>query len=808
MKKSTQMSLACCVLSIAVGLPVSVAFADATPIETITVPARKREESILKVPVTETVLSGAQLERRGTKSFQTLVDNVPGLLIGDETATFGAQLSIRGVGTIVQQSSVDQSVALNIDGLALTQGLALKSGMFDVQQVEVLKGPQALFFGKGSPAGVVSLRTADPTDDLEIISRVGYESEASEALGELIVSGPLTDTLGARIALSYSADDGYFINGAKPSIFSGGVPGGLDPSRHQAPTKEFMGRATFKAEFTDRFNARLKLNFTNTNDQHDGGDFQLVSCPEGNVGFVLPITGGDDCKANKQFNVADMDPTFFPGIPHGGRRFSLTRQAYGSLEMNYNILDDLTLTSVTGYYNVRNHYLINGTMASAIPVLYSTGVFRKEDITEELRLTSDFKESPINFMIAGFYGDSTTTENRILGINTFLFGAFLPPIVGDGTNEVGDKTLSVFGQLIYAVTPEIELAAGGRYSHETHHLLQFGNIDLFTASPPFFGPGVVASAVPRISSDRFTPEFTATWRPTDDFTLFAAYKEGSKTGSFNTVTLSSKDQSFGDETVRGEEVGLKSRLFDRELLLDASAYNYRYSNLQVGSLFANGATIDLRTLNAASATVRGVDIDAIYNPQQVAGLTLVGSFNYNDGRFKKFDTAPCYGGQTIALGCNRLFDVSTGLFTAQDLSGRDLVRAPKLTVVAAADYDAPLADTGLTFGLGATVNYTGKYMTTVAYIPSAEQAGVTKFDARASLRGENNVWELSLIGINLGDKIIKGSCIEANTANGNFFGGVITGGTTEGPGGIDEVGCFTPRGRELWVRLTFRPLAK
>src|SRR6202000_2068844 len=104
------------------------------------------------------------------------------------------------LSTSALDPGVDQSVSLNIDGLQLSQGLAYASSFFDMQQVEVLKGPQALFYGKSSPGGVISIRTADPTDRFEVIARAGYEFDASERQGQFIVSGPITDTLKARFA--------------------------------------------------------------------------------------------------------------------------------------------------------------------------------------------------------------------------------------------------------------------------------------------------------------------------------------------------------------------------------------------------------------------------------------------------------------------------------------------------------------------------------------------------------------------------------------------------------------------------------
>ena len=132
-------------------------------LEEITVTARKRTESILNVPVDVQALPASQLQTFQVTQLTDLPTLVPGLNFGTSLLSIGTLVSIRGIGTASQDPGVDQSVALNIDGLALGNGLAFNSGMFDLGEVEVLKGPQALFFGKESPGGVISLRTADPT---------------------------------------------------------------------------------------------------------------------------------------------------------------------------------------------------------------------------------------------------------------------------------------------------------------------------------------------------------------------------------------------------------------------------------------------------------------------------------------------------------------------------------------------------------------------------------------------------------------------------------------------------------------------
>ena len=182
----------------------------------IIVSARRRAESILKVPVVASVFDAEALVQTGAGDLTAIASRTPGLQLGSSVAAFGNQVALRGIGTTTNNSAIDQSVSLNIDGMQFSQGLSYALGFFDMQQVEVLKGPQALFFGKASPAGVISIRSADPGYDFEVSGRAGYEFEAREYKGELAVSVPLSETLRVRLAGSYAEGDGFFRKVGRP----------------------------------------------------------------------------------------------------------------------------------------------------------------------------------------------------------------------------------------------------------------------------------------------------------------------------------------------------------------------------------------------------------------------------------------------------------------------------------------------------------------------------------------------------------------------------------------------------------------
>ena len=780
----------------------------------IIVTARKRQESILKVPVVETAITRAQLEKFQTNDLNKIAARVPGLVLGTAVLSIGTQVSIRGVGTSSLDAGVDQSVSLNIDGLQLSQGLAYKVGTFDLQQAEVLKGPQALFFGKSSPGGVISLRTADPTDQLEEMARATYGFEAHSKRVEGVLSGPLTDTLGVRAAAEYTHDDGYFRNKA---VAAPGL-GGQTPYRDTIPTENFIIRGTAVWKPDPKFNARFKINVSRDRIDGNGGDGQYGSCPDGTGRtLILPATapfpappflsGDENCKLDRTEHYVWMNPANFPGIRNGGQNFTQIWQKFGTLELNYTPADDLTLTSVTGYYDLVYDGLINGVeTTSSGPTLSADNHLTRKDYTEELRLNSSYN-GPLNFTLGGFYQNSTE-RNRIAVLGNSALR--LPAILTRGTHKLDIESYSAFGQLRYKIMPRLELSGGVRWTHETRSDTVF--------SIPGAGPPVQRILpTPKITSSNYSPEVTLTWTPTDDLTVFASGKQAYKSGSYSITTIPNPgvDNSFGDEKVQGGEAGIKARALDRHLNVNLAGYYYHYTGLQVGANEpAQGGLPILRTLNAGSANIYGVDFDLNYRPPSIEGLNLRAAVNWNHARFKKLVGVPCVGGQTVAEGCNIGVDPVTGQFIpangttvvglAADLSGGRLVRAPTWQVNFGFDYDMELPN-GMKLSFSSDNRYSSRYLTDLLARSDMFQNGYFQTDAAISLAGKNDGWEVSLIGNNLTDKYTTGNCTNFNAEAGQILGGENTGTNTRGPAGVDELTCQANRGREVFVRLTLRP---
>ena len=772
-------------------------------LQEVIVTARKRQESVLNVPVIETVVTQTQLERIQTIQISDLPTLVPGLDMGHALGSTGEQVSIRGVGTIASDGGVDSSVSLNIDGLDIANAIALESGLFDLQHVEVLKGPQALFYGKASTGGVISLRTADPTDQFEVIGTESYEVESITPREEFIISGPVTDTLKLRLAGMYSTSQGYF---HETAIALPGT-GAVTPTSDREPgVNQYMFRGTALWNPTGQFEARLKINATNLHGVNLESS-ELASCPQGPnfaPGFGIPFIAGSSCKIGRNIQDVYMDPADFPaGLPENGVPFIEIYQRFGILELNYRPIQNLTLTSATGYFYLNEHESINPTATSfAGPAIGVVDAYNRQEVTEEFRLNSEFS-GPLNYTAGAFYEDGHIYDAGVIAGNTALH---LPAILSDDEfYPLAIKTYSLFGQLRWKIASQLELAAGVRWTDETRSLTPYQVM----AGVPVFQP----IAVSRIKSDNNSPEVTLTYKPTEDQTLFAAVKQAYKSGSFSlgTVPVPGGHQSFGDEKVDGGELGWKSLLLDRHLAFDLAAYYYHYEGLQVGvnGLAVNGI-LQTQVENAAGASTYGIDFDADYLPEAITGLSLRAAAEWNRARYLELNNVPCWGGQTIALGCNELLNPKTGLYTGQNLSGTPMVRAPEWQLNAGPSYEFPVAS-GYKLVLSNNNAFTSRYATFLAVgRPNNDQyqGSFFKSDLSLSLQASDNRWELSLIGKDINDKITTGICSAANFAGAAIFGQQTTGGTTSGAAGIDQVACFVDPGRQIWLRLTVRPFGR
>jgi iron complex outermembrane recepter protein len=760
---------------------------DTTPGEII-VTARKRDERLMDVPVAISALSTEQIERYQTNTLTTIGQQVPQLIVAESQNQVGGSINLRGIGAGISNPSTESAVTINVDGVPISYGNAIRLGQLDLGRVEVLKGPQALFYGKNSPGGIISLISQDPSDDFEAKLRTGYEFEADQKFVEAVLSGPVTDTIGARVIGYYSKEDGWFRNIAVP--VPGVTPG---PGANSYNAEQIFARGTLTFDSPDG-GTRLKAKINYGERTRDGvgptGGSQIVECPGETSRF-----GAADCKLDRNFynviipeRVTSLDPTFGDGVP-----FTDSRQFLASLSADQDLGDTLILSSVTGYYRLDEESVDPFTFANTAYFAASNDI-KADGFSQELRLSSDF-DGPLQFLIGGFYQDADFAIRQAFAVD---FGA--PFLVGSTFYNVETHAASVFGQLRYDLLDTLELAAGGRYSWEKKRL-----------SGTSFGAEFEVADPDKKYTD-FSPEVTLTWRPSTDLTAYAAYREGFTSGGFNTAptTLRSDanperpllDLSYGQMTARGGEVGLKGYVADRQISFDVTAYYFEYSGLQL-SRYDNASFTQL-TQNAGGAESKGLEFTMSARPRALDGFTLNASVGYNDATYTDF-IGGCYAGQSIDAGCNlnprnpdadpATFGTAANPYQDQDQTGQRLFRAPEFALTFGGVYDHSFSD-NLGASLALDTNYSSDYVTQTEGNPRNKQDSYWQLNGVVSLNGgDDKPWELSLIGRNLTNELV----IVAGSVVGATAGG--TGTNTVFPGDILG-GISTPR--TVLLQLTLR----
>ncbi len=758
----------------------------------IIVTARKRDERLIDVPVAVSALSQEQLQRYSTVTLTTISQQVPQLVIAESQNQVGGSINLRGIGSGISNPSTETAVTMNIEGIPISYGNAIRLGQIDLGRVEVLKGPQALFYGKNSPGGIVSLVSQDPGDAFEAKVRTGYEFAAKQRYVEGVASGPLTDGIGVRLVGYYSKEDGWFRNVAVPIA---GVTPGPAADSYNAEDVFVRGTITYSpAGGSTRIKGKIAYGKRTRDGVGPTGGSQIVFCPGG----TSRLSGAIDCALNRNFysvilpaRLAALDPTLQNGVP-----FVRSTQFLTSLSIDQDIGDKLTLSSVTGYYRLGEKSVDPFTFSNAAYFGASNDIVA-DGFSQELRLATNF-DGPLNLLVGGFYQDAHFKIRQAFGVD--FGGAATPFLVGSTYYDVHTKASSVFGQARYKLVDSLELAAGGRYSWERKSL--YGT--------SFGSPIDVLS--PRRTYTDFSPEVTLTWRPNRNLTLYAAYREGFTSGGFNTVptTLRSAanqtppriDLSYGQMTAKGGEAGIKGYLGGRQVMFDLVGYYYKYLGLQL-SRYDNASFTQL-TQNAGGAEIKGVEFSVTIRPQEFPGLSLNGAVAYNHSRYTDF-IGGCYAGQSIAAGCNlnprtpslatATYGTAANPFQDQNQTGQRLFRAPDFSLTAGVAYDHEFSE-----HIGGTIafdsSYSSSYITQTEANPLNRQGPYWQLNGTVTLNGgRDKPWEVALIGRNLTNKlyIVAGSVVGA-TASGT---GTAT--TVQG----DVLGTASPP-RSITLQLTLK----
>lgn len=753
--------------------------------DTIVVTARRREEEAIDVPVAISAISAEQIDRQNLTTLEGFADTVPSLAINTGAVSYGGALTLRGISSATSVSSVDQAVTINVDGIPISYAGIVKVGQFDLGQVEVLKGPQALFFGKNATGGIISLKSAEPTDELFVQLRGSYEVEAEEWVTEGIISGPITDTLGVRLAARYGDREGIFNNYVpSPSQLPGAVPPPPDDVDGGAGGDDLIIKGMIMLDDFGPGQVKLTGGYAKQKIDWPLTVQQRIYCPGGSPNG--PFTNGfGECDLDGRTTHSGI-PAFANGVdsrfPANGIPYSDTEQYYGALDIAVDLTDNLSLNSVTGFYELNFDGSDNVSYAPIPAILYAD-TLNKRSVSQELRLSSD-NDGPFNFMTGIFYQDDLFSDSQLV----ILPGGATNGITGDGFVIKGE-TISPFVQMNYDISDALSLSAGVRYTHETKKQ----RIERFNRS---LYPD-------EITFTDWSPEVSLVYALSPDANIYAAYKQGYKSGGFQTEYVSIPaslragapiDNRFDKETVEGGEIGFKARLMGGDLSLNTAAYYFEYSNLQLSRF--DPALVANFLENIGAATSQGVEFDLTYSPYSIEGLTITAAGAYNDARYDEY-IAPCWNGMTPAEGCNLATNT-------QDLKGEQLPRAPKLAGSVSAVYEGNFND-AIKYRLNGGVAYTGSSNSVADVLPESRQDDYFTFDAGAAVATADDQWELAFIGRNLTNEYWLGSGYQIPAT-----GSPNSAATPGNPGGTvgtrADIGTTgVNRGRELWLRLTWRP---
>ncbi len=757
--------------------------ARARAIDEIVVTARNVEETLQEVPVAVTVLDRDTLDMFRIDEASDLISRVPALTVAIGGSGASAQINLRGVGSSSISNAFDSAVALNYDGISVSTQRLLQSAFFDVDQVSVLKGPQSLFFGKAASAGVLALRSAEPTEEWEFGGKSSYEFEEQGRTIGGFISGPLTETLGFRLAAEYQDIDKF--------VRVADIVPTQNPNRG---LENLVGRATFNWAATEAVNVNLKLNYNRQRSDTLNGR-QDVFCgsdgPDPSVLLGGVLTGGGipgidlflpthDCNlGNGRFvgvdgnALIDSVPTGSPGENRRdiSQAYNNTDIFFGRLQFDVGLSENYDLTVLLGYVDMDNEYNDSFNSTGQNPDGSAAGLVAPfentlKQFTSEVRLASNFS-GPFNFQVGGFYEDRDighrTSQNAF---NPSLLGAFGPPFGPDeatgatfdwlADRPIDAEALSFFVSGELMLSEQWELSGGVRWTDEKKStIVAFPFVH--SALPIVFGSvssGFRTDDI-KFSDSNWSPEVVLRYLHSDNISVYGAFKTGFKSGGVDNNTLpigtvipdlNSTDPAvraaavdlltFESETSEGFELGFRSLLLDRSLMLNVTAFRIEYEDQQV-QLF-NPAVFAFDTFNAGEVRTQGVDIDwAWVTP--VEGLSLFGAWGFLDAKIT---------GDLIAA-------------SGENLRGRDSGNAPKFSGNIALSFETGIADS-LMLRVSPNIFYSSSYIaggsTRNTFDPvtnrlgDLKQGSYTTVDLNVSLLSMASDWRVSLIARNLTDK--------------------------------------------------------
>ena len=741
--------------------------------EAITVTARRRAENILDVPIAISAYSGEQLEMEGALDITDIGDTTPNVTLEASRATNSTLTAfIRGVGQQDPVAGFEAGVGIYLDDVYLNRPQAALLDIYDVERIEILRGPQGTLYGRNTIGGAVKYVTRrlarDPT--LRIRGTIGTYEQA-----DLVVtaSTPLA---------SEGAGNALRVGTSLARLSRGGFGDNLTTGRENYNRDIWAGRVSLEYNNEDNVFIRLQGDYTRDNSDPRGGHRLIPGLVSGTP--ILP----------------DVYDTRGALVDPEQRVTAYGVTLFGEVEP----AENWTLRSITAFRRDRSNAPIDFDALPAVDVDVPA-FYNNQQTSQELQVL--YNQGGFNALLGFYYLDAnaqTVFDVRLPGgITALTFG------------DVETETFAIFGDFTYDFSPQWSVSLGGRYTWDERHSVIDRGVYLGGGGSPFFG-GTGIRIVNQSSFDgtanfeEFTPRASVSFRPNDDQMIYASYSRGFKGGGFDPrgVTTACRNpqgvacnaqelfdfMSFDPETVTSYELGWRAELFDRRLRFGLTAFHADYSDVQIpgsiGTVINNIPTFIGITTNAARARFQGLELEGNAVLARDFGtdgdsLNFAFSLGYINADFREYIDA-------------RGIDVA---------NNRRIQNTPEWTASATLNYGVPAF--GGMLNVMTTLSYRSATQQFELAIPPIDQPGYALWDAGISWRSDNERWTIGLHGRNLTDKqyITSGyNFLRQNPDTGAF---ILANGqpglsSTLGAEGVLTAFYGNPRQIYLTVGLNFR----
>jgi iron complex outermembrane receptor protein len=659
-------------------------------LEEVIVTANRREQSLQSVALAVSAFSGEDLEAQGINDIKGLTERTPGFSMG----TFNPgqpQLYIRGIGSNEDGAGGDQSVIVFIDEVYIGRAAGMDTDLFDLERVEILRGPQGTLFGKNVVGGAVSMITKKPGEETEVVGEVTAGNfNALNVRG--LASGEVADNVYGKVSFSSRRRDGYFKSDLKN--YQDFFPGGIS-----AKDSLEVNSDTFRAGLRFLPSDDLEVNMSASYSKIDkyGAPNHILRSATGtpSVGYRAESALIENYDDKIHTGLYD-DPGFFKSDSS-----SLT------FRVDYDLSEDLMFTSLSAFRSVdaENSDVIgtressaglstgiNALYASVLPI-YTYLVYGSNDYTDDSdTFTQEFRFTSIGDgdvqWVAGAYFMSENTDREEffslgldmevsdggLGVPGFIIGA-VP--LGTGSDDQSNETKSYagFGQATYSLSDQLSLTVGTRYTYEEKRNSRVGVADPFAVVGTF-------EVDTTESWNNLSSKLSLQYQANDDMFLYASYSEGFKSGGFQGTAASGLAAStpFNPETASLFEFGAKTEWMDNRLRLNAAVFTTDYKDLQILQLLVpigapEGLSGVLVTQNASDATIDGLELE--FTALITDAFTISGSYTYLDTAYENFGIPAGY--------------LAPGDGAAPNRDGNELRNAPDTSWNILARYDFLLA---------------------------------------------------------------------------------------------------------------------